>query len=873
MRHYRKVFVVAAKDIIPYIFSNNNWLLMRSFGTVAFILLSLCFGIESAFAQISTGTIRGTIRDVNIPAVNPSGVEKELRILLTEAATRTLVQETSPSSSGTFIFRNVPFSTYDITVMLDSVLLGGKRVVISSPVPKDIVIDSLREYELQGITVEGHSYAQTSSSISTHTLLTASTIQNLESDGNAKKIERILLSTPGVVPDEDGRMHVRGEDAQLQYVVDGIPITGNLTRVYSSLFNASLIKAVDIQTGALDAEYGVAAAGVLAVTTKSGFDKPLFGNASLSYGSFGTVERSLQLGGNLGGSAALYLAGSSSASNRYLDPVSGFSPIHDQGETNSFFGKLNFLTSDKFDITMLGSYDNTRYEIPNGVVKVPPQDQVQDLKNYLLGIRATLMLSSSSLMSVVGYSRYAHSLVTSGGMKQILTSDEALKAIQENEKFFIGADRTNTTNGAQVEYASQSDFFSLHHAMKIGVDGEVYPLKEFFTFAVTNPALSDPNIPGGDSRYAPYDLTRGGTPFLVDRAKTGTRFSAYTQDQIAVHRWVFNAGLRYDEFNLLEQESALSPRVNIAYLWNDDLTLRASYNRIVMQAPLENILVSSSDEARMLTGAEQGNVPTNVRSEREHVFELGGMYKVNDYLDLDLNGYSKLIDNFIVKVELGNSGIIFPVNLKKGFVGGGELTARLRDWKNLSGEMTVTTATSLGIKPSDGSSPIAAGLILGEEGHNYSQPFGGEDMFPTEHNQLFTAVLHLSYALSEEFSANLGARFDSGLPFDLVDSTGKGLDEAASRAELKRRGYSDDVINLLSLKPESPGSPDKSVAPHAVFDVGVRYQFLVSSLKLRTSFSILNVLDTKYLYKFESSFGGTHFGIPRTMMFTLEALY
>lgn len=846
---------------------------MRLFTTRTFFFLVICLTVESASAQISSGTIHGTIRDIQIPAGSPVGVEKGLRILLTEISTHTLVQEISPSSNGIFIFRNVPFATYDVTVMLDSVVLGGKRVVVSSPVPVDIVIDSLREYELQGVVVEGNAYSRASSYLASHTLVTASAIQNLQSDGNSKKIERILLSAPGVVPDEDGRMHVRGEDAQLQYVVDGIPITGNLTRVYSSLFNASLIKAVDIQTGALDAQYGVAAAGVLAITTKSGFDQPLFGNAALTYGSFGTAERSLQLGGNLNGNAALYLAGSSSISNRYLDPISGFSPIHDQGETNSFFGKLNFLQNETLDVTLIGSYDNTRYEIPNGIVKTPAQDQVQNLRDYLLGIRATYMLNSASLVSIVGYSRYARSLVTSGGMKQILTSDDALKAIQENEKFFIGADRTNTTNGAQVEYASQSEFFSLHHAIKIGVGGEVYPLKEFFTFAVTNPALSDPNVPGGDARYAPYDLTKGGTPFLVDRAKTGTRFSSYVQDQIAMNKWVLNAGLRYDEFNLFEQESALSPRVNVAYLFNDDLTLRASYNRIVMQAPLENILVSSSDEARMLTGAEQRNVPTNVRSEREHVFELGGMYKMNDYLDFDLNGYSKLIDNFIVKVELGNSGIIFPVNLKNGFVGGGELTARLHDWNNLSGEMTLTTATSLGIKPSDGSSPIAAGLILGEEGHSYSQPFGGEDMFPTEHNQLLTAVLNLSYALSEEFSVSFGGRFDSGLPFDLVDSTGKGLDEAASRAELQRRGYSDDVINLLSLKPEKPGSPDKSVAPHAVFDVGVRYQFTVFSLKLRSSFSILNVLDTKYLYKFESSFGGTHFGIPRTMMFTLEAVY
>ncbi len=68
----------------------------------------------------------------------------------------------------------------------------------------------------------------------------------------------------------------------MQYVVDGIPISANLTRVYSSLFNANLIKSVDVQTGGLSAEYGRTSAAVLAVTTKSGFDRPFFAHARKS---------------------------------------------------------------------------------------------------------------------------------------------------------------------------------------------------------------------------------------------------------------------------------------------------------------------------------------------------------------------------------------------------------------------------------------------------------------------------------------------------------------------------------------------------------------------------------------------------------------
>jgi hypothetical protein len=183
---------------------------------------------------------------------------------------------------------------------------------------------------------------------------------------------------------------------------------------------------------------------------------------------------------------------------------------------------------------------------------------------------------------------------------------------------------------------------------------------------------------------------------------------------------------------------------------------------------------------------------------------------------------------------------------------------------------------SKGKTPSDGSSPIAAGLILGEEGENYSHPFGGEDLFSTEHNQLLTSVLQTNYNHPSGFFATLGGRYDSGLPFDLADSNGKGLSGDAARAELKRRGYTDDVIDLLNLNAEAdrPDSPDKSVAPHMTFDVGVGYDFeRTLNFPAKISATVVNIFDTAYLYKFESSFGGTHFGVPRSFSVGLQMRY
>ena len=397
-------------------------------------------------------------------------------------------------------------------------------------------------------------------------------------------------------------------------------------------------------------------------------------------------------------------------------------------------------------------------------------------------------------------------------------------------------------------------------------------MKEFFTFAVTNPQLSDSTVPGGDARYLPYDITEGGKPFSVDQAKTGYRLSAFVQDQFALNeKWTIGVGLRFDQFHLFDSENGISPRINASYSASDRLQLRASYNYLFMEAPVENILVSSSNEARILTGTDQGQTPNMIKSERAHMIELAGAYHLNSYIDLELVGYSKFIENFLVKVELGNSGIIFPVNLKNGIAAGGEFRARLRNWNNISGSLSFSTCVSLGLKPEDGSSPIAAGLILGEEGENYLHPFAGEDVFPTEHNQLLTAVLNLKYDHPSGFFAVTNTRFDSGLPFDLTDNNGVGLDKTASVNELKRRGYSDDVIDLLSLEPEKPGSPDKSLKPRIIVDLGLGYDLMnATSIPLTISASIMNVFDTTFLYKFESTFGGTHFGYPRMIAVKAE---
>ena len=835
--------------------------------TSGLALAILTMAAVAAHAQQSTGTINGMIHDQRSP------VEEGIEARLVEFSTGALVERTIVQPTGRFVFRDVPFARYNVEIVLDSLVLAIQPIEISTSVPTTIDITDLREYTLPAVRIVASRILPDRSQTTSSRHFTAAAIQDLPIASATKQIEAILLNTPGVVPDEDGRLHIRGEDAQLQYVIDGIPVTTNLTRVYSSLFDASLIKSADVQTGGMNAEYGVAAAGVVAITTKSGFDAPLIAHVSGGYGAYGQRDIGVELGGNIAGRLGILVATGSSKTDRYLDPVSSGDPIHGEGETRNYFGKMNGIITDDLELNLLGSYNTTNYAVPNSVVKSPAQDQRQDLSDYMVGARLNAYLGEQSAISLLGYRRHAEARITSGGLGRISNAADSARAVSENEKFFIGGERTNEATGAALEYSTRGNWFDLDHEVKAGVGGEEYPLTEFFTFAVTRPGLSDPDSAGGDIRYRPYDLTRGGSPFLVNASRTGQRYSGFVQDRARFGAWTVSAGLRYDMYALLDTESAISPRLGVAYAWSDDLVVHGSYSRVVMQAPVENILVSSSEQARALTGAEQGQTPINVRSEKANNLELGARYRLNDNLSFELTGYGKLIDDFIVKVELGNSGVIFPVNLKQGLVAGGELRAELHDWNDLSGFLAVSGGAALGLKPEDGSSPIAAGLILGEEGRNYSHPFAGEDIFPTEHSQIITAVMNLTYRQSSGLFATLGGRFDSGLPFDLTGSNGEGLDAAQSRVELRNRGYSDEVIDLLELEAEEeePGSPDKSVAPHVIFDLAAGFDFQkLIGIRARVTATALNVLDTPYLYKFESSFGGTHFGVPRTLALRVE---
>ena len=69
----------------------------------------------------------------------------------------------------------------------------------------------------------------------------------------------------------------------------------------------------------------------------------------------------------------------------------------------------------------------------------------------------------------------------------------------------------------------------------------------------------------------------------------------FIQDQIRFGALTVNAGLRWDHYRLVVDESAFSPRLGVAFAWPEHgLVVRGSYDRAIQTPAVENLLLASS---------------------------------------------------------------------------------------------------------------------------------------------------------------------------------------------------------------------------------------------------------------------------------------
>ena len=193
--------------------------------------------------------------------------------------------------------------------------------------------------------------------------------------GESSSFQQVLLQAPGVVQEEFGEIHVRGDHGDVQYRVNGVLLPESLNG-FGQEVDTHLIQSVTLITGTMPAQFGDRTAGIIDVTTKTGSQ---LGGAEFSFygGSYDTINSCLQLGGVLGNTeyfvAVSYLHDDHGIDNTTTDP----NPLHDLTDQERFFGYFSHGIDQTSRFTVLLSSSDANFQIPD-TAGVAPIYQLAD---------------------------------------------------------------------------------------------------------------------------------------------------------------------------------------------------------------------------------------------------------------------------------------------------------------------------------------------------------------------------------------------------------------------------------------------------------------------------------------------------------------
>ena len=783
------------------------------------ILLTVAlFMFSPAAAQTRIGTVQGTVKDPNGALVAGA------KVTIIQPNTG-YTQTTQTDAQGAYKLVNIPFSDYNVRAEASGFQVTEQHIDLESAVPLNLDFSLVVGTTAQTVTIEANPDHAEHDRVSSDTDINQMILERQAGAAPSRGIEAIVASAPGFAPDDNGRFHPRGSESQVQYVVDGVPITDNLSAIFSTSLDARTLRTVEVMTGGIPAEFGDKLAGVINVNTRSGLETPTQGGVTISGGSFSTGEvgadfstRTKKFG--------LLTNLSASTSQRFLDPPT-IENFHNFGRTGKAFLRVDYQFDQRNSLRGTFLFGGTNFQVANRLdQELAGQDQRQRLRNSSQFITFERIFSSTALGQFSFFNRYGTARLTSNPTSTPVVASQ---------------DRTLQNTGGLVAISLSRGT----HNIKFGGQFTITPVRENFSFypTVTFDDLEDTQ---GNVFPNPINAFTPANPFLFNGRRTGRSVSVYVQDQFTPFRnFTIAAGLRYDNYKLVIQEDAFSPRIAIGYfIPRTQTTLRASYNRFFQFPPAENLLLASSQEAAALSPlaviqGQSGVQP--ILPDKEHVFEAGLQQQLSRFFRINVVAYQKRIENFGDKDQFFDTGVIFPISIQRGRVTGTEIRLETSDLRGLRGFVSYANARAYGV------TPINGGLFLGEAVESLEEP---GLIFANDHDQRTSAQFQLSYTHSRSgIYAIFGGRYDSGYPTDVEPGT--------TLADFTAAGFDPRLYNEIDFA-------RGRTRPRTVLNFSIGADLLQRErTSLNVQFDIQNLTNELFLYNFESVFSGTHIGFPR----------
>src|SRR5437773_10727248 len=334
----------------------------------ALALLILC--ALSAHAQRVRGELRVEVRDAQGAALATSGE------LANEA--NQLHRAFAVGSDGRYMTQDLPFGVYRLTLRAEGFAPWSELVEIRSEVPVHLTVTM----GVAPVTTQ----VQVSDSATlvdpyrTGTLYTVGrqTITEQSAPQPGRDLSDLVADQPGWLLEANGVLHPRGSEYDVQYVVDGLPMTQNRSPAFAPAFDADDVESLRVITANYPAEYGRKLGGIVELTTQKDVPAGLHGQLDASGGSFSTANGSACIT-FLRGANRFSASVDGFHSGRYLDPpvLQNFT---NRGNAAGFSASYerDFSSGDRLRITV--THNEVRFLVPDELVQ-QQAGQRQDLAN------------------------------------------------------------------------------------------------------------------------------------------------------------------------------------------------------------------------------------------------------------------------------------------------------------------------------------------------------------------------------------------------------------------------------------------------------------------------------------------------------------
>jgi hypothetical protein len=626
-----------------------------------------------------------------------------------------------------------------------------------------------------------------------------------------RDLSDLVDDLPGWVYEANGVLHPRGSEYDVQYVVNGLPLTENRSPAFAPTLDADNVAAMRVLTAGYPAEYGRKLGGVIEVTTEENLPVGLHGRVDAAGGSFSTA----------GGSAAVSYArgehrfsfsGHGFHTDRYLDPpvLENFTNTANAGGISGSY-ELELTDRDRLRIAV--SHDLTRFQVPNYLVQ-QTAGQRQNISNTETSGQVSFqhLISPDLLLSFSG---------------NVRDSNAELFSNSSSSPVVVSQDR-----GYREGYV-RGDLAGHHgrHDWKLGLDSIFSRVHEELRYRITDPTQFDP---GTQQQFQFSDYRWDLEP------------SAYLQDQIRLGNWNFSAGLRFDHYAFVVHESAWSPRIGVSrYVHSLNLLIHASYDRVFQTPSVENLLLASSPQ---LVSLNPIVVRLPVRPARANFYELGITQAVLGKLRLDANVFRRDFYNYSDDDVLLDTGISFPIAFTRARIIGEELRLEVPRWGRFSGFLSYTNQSGIG------HGPITGGLFLGSDAANQ---LNDTSEFAVSQDQRNTARIRVRFQAPRRAWLAAGGEYGSGLPADIGDAD----------SNLLLAQYGPAILDRVNLE-------RGRVRPNLSVDVAAGAE-LYRKDRRTVSFQIQadNLDDRVNVINFASIFSGTALAPTRSFSARLQLTY